>query len=167
MAKIDPTHGDLRVDGGRVFTHEEVLTVTAGAYSVDDVLGADFELANAARETGIGGVVMSVVASIEDNDADGFAADDIEIFFFKSAPAGTYTDNAALAITDADAAECEGAVKLDTKYDGGHITILQATNVNLAYTCDATSLYAVCAVRTAVTPEATDAIQLRIKLMRD
>jgi hypothetical protein len=134
LAKINPD-GDLRVDGGRVYAFETTPSVTAGLYSADDVLGAEIEITDAARESGIGGVVMSVIAAIEDNDADGFAAGDIDVFFFKSDPAGTYTDNGVLTITDADAFECEGAINLDAKFDGGHVTILQASNCNLPYVC--------------------------------
>jgi len=159
--------GDLRVDGGQVFAFESAPTVTAGAYTADDCIGGEIEITNSARVSGGGGVLMQISMGIEDNDADGFAANDIDVIIFKSNPAGTYTDNTALAVTDADAFEIEGVVTLDTKLDLGDVTLLQANNINLPYVCDATSLFAVAVNRGGKTPEATDAIQLRFKMLRD
>ena len=110
---------------------------------------------------------MQVVVGIEDNDADGWVADDLDVIIFKSNPGGTYTDNTALSVTDADAWEIEGIVDLDTHYDCGNVSVLQATNVNLPYTCDATSLWAVVVNRGAKSFEATTAFQIRFKMLRD
>ena len=156
-------NGDLLVDGGQVYVFEQALTVTAGAYAADDVLHGEIEITNAARSSGGTGVIMQIIAAIEDDDADGFVADDIDIVFFRSNPAGTYTDNGALSVSDADAFEIEGVVTLNEKFDLGNITILQAANINIPYECNDTSLFAVPVVRGAKTPEATDAIQLRFK----
>lgn len=159
--------GDLRVDGGQVYAFENAPTVTAGAYTADDCIGGEIEITSAARVSGGGGIITQVVMAAEDNDADGWAANNIDVIIFKSNPAGTYTDNTALAVTDADAFEIEAIITLDEKFDCGNVTILQAKNVNIPYICDATSLWAVAVNRGGVTPEATDAIQFRFKMIRD
>lgn len=161
------SQGHVIVDGGRVFAFEDAPTVTAGAYDADDCLGGEIEITNAARISGGGGVIMQVVMAAEDNAADGWSAGDVDIIIFKSDPAGTYTDNVALAVSDADAFEIEAIITLDEKFDCGDVTLLQAKNVNIPYACDATSLWAVAVNRGGVEPEATDAIQFRFKMIRD
>ena len=160
-------NGDLMVDAGQVYAFEQILTVTAGAYTAADVLHGEIEITNAARITGGSGAIMQVIAAIEDDSADGWVADDIEVVIFKSNPAGTYSDNGALAVSDADAFEIEGVIQLGEHFACGNVSVLQASNINLPYTCDATSLWAVPVNRGGKAPEATDGIQLRFKMMRD
>ena len=159
--------GDLRVDGGQVHVFESAPTISASAYASGDVFGGEIEITNAARVSGGGGLITDVVMAVEDDGSADFAANKIELWFFKSNPAGTYTDNAALAVSDADAFEVERVVTLDEYYDGGNVTILSAANLNIGYNCDATSLWAVPVIRAAITPDATDAVQFRFKLIRD
>lgn len=163
--------GDLRVDGGQTYVIRTTPTVTAGAYTAGDIIGGEQTLANAARISGGGGILTGVTFIAEDDDADGWAAEDIEILIFESDPGGTYTDNNALdgsALTDADAALVLGTVLLDTKVDLGNVSMLKSTNVNLAYLCSGgTSLYAVAVNRGGKTPEATDAINIVYHFIRD
>lgn len=160
-------NGDLRVDGGQIHVFESAPTISASAYAEGDVFGGEIEITNAARVSGGGGMITDVVMAVEDDGSADFAANNIELWFFKSNPAGTYTDNAALAVSDADAFEIERVVKLNEKWDGGNITVLSASNLNISYNCDATSLWVVPVIRAAVTPDATDAVQFRIKMIRD
>lgn len=159
--------GHVIVSAARVFAFENTPTVTAGAYSASDCLGGIIEIANAARRSGGGGVISQIVMAIEDNDADGWSASDVDVIIFKSLPGGTYTDNLALAVSDADAFEIEAVVTLDEKFDLGDVTLLQAKNISLPYVCDSTSLWMLAVNRGGKTPEATDAIQFRLKLIRD
>ena len=55
--------------GGEDIVITEQLVVTAGAYSAGDVVGAKIVLENAARATGLGGIIKSVVI-IDDNGQD-------------------------------------------------------------------------------------------------
>ena len=164
---INAATGDLRVDGGQIFAFENAPTVTAGAYTANDCVGGEIEITTAARISGGGGIITQVVMAVEDNDADGVAASDYDIFIFKSNPGGTYTDNIALAVSDADAFEVEAVITLDEFFDCGNVSILQAKNLNIPYICDATSLWAVVVDRTGNTLEATTAVQLRFKMIRD
>ena len=154
--------GRLWADGGKTFVKRTTPTVTAGGYTADDCLGGEQSITGMARVSGEGGVITHVAMIAEDDDADGWAAEDVEILFFQSDPGGTYTDNAVLAgtgLTDADAALLLGTVLLDTKVDLGNVTMLKASSVNLPYFCSGgTTLYAVAVNRGGATPEATDAI---------
>lgn len=163
--------GDLRVDGGQAHVVKVVPTVTAGAYTADDCMGGEMTVANAARISGGGGILTGITMTAEDDAADGWAANNVEVLIFDSNPAGTYTDNVPLdgtALTDADATLLLGTVLLDTYVDLGNITMLKATNVNIPYLCSgSTSLFAVAINRGGVTPEATDALQFTFHLIRD
>ncbi len=90
------------------------------------------------------------------------------MLIFDSNPAGAYTDNTALAVTDADAALLIGAVILDRHSDLGNVSFLYCDNVNLPYLCSGSAdLYAVAVNRGAATPEATDALTFTYHLLRD
>lgn len=151
---------------GQVFHVFTTPTVTAGAYAANDVVGVEQTLANAARVSGGGGIISSVAMSSEGGT---IAADDVEVLFFTSDPAGTYTDNGALAVPDADTFLLLGSVILDTLVDTGDGWLLKATNVNIPYTCTGgTSLFAVAVARGAsFAPDATDGVGFVYGLLRD
>ena len=138
-------------------------TVSTSAYAAGDVVGGEIEITNAARISGDGGVLASCSLSCEDD----LAASDIEVLLFDSNPTGTYTDNAALAVPDADTYALIAAVDLDKKTDTGDGSFLQGRNVMVPYQADATSLWAVMVCRNAFTLTATNAIQLNMHLIRD
>ena len=143
-------------------------TVGTGAYTADDCLGGEMTLTNAASVSGQGGMITGITMSAEDDAADGWAANNVEVIFWESDPAGTYTDNTALAVSDADAILVVGSVLLDTKVDMGNVTLLYARNVGLSYQCVGTAnLFATAVNRGGVTPEATDAIQFKFHCVRD
>ena len=100
---------------------------------------------------------------------DDITADSVEVLIFDSNPGGTYTDNGALAVTDADTYLLIGSVILDTKTDLGDGALLQRWNVNIPYVCSGSAdLYAVAVLRNAVpTPTATNAAQFTYHLIRD
>jgi hypothetical protein len=163
---IDTNLG-LKVDAGAAFTVQvtPTITVPGTAYSVNDVFGGEQTITSAARYSGGGGVLMGITMSFEDD----IAAETIEVLIFESNPAGTYTDNGALAVSDADTYALVAAVILDTKTDLGDGALLQARNINIPYVCSGSAnLYAVAVIRTAVpTPTATDAAQFTYHLIRD
>ncbi len=89
-------------------------TITGGAYTALDVIGAIQTLTDAARESG-GTVTLDtlIIRDLAIQDAD------ITIFFFNQNPSnGTYTDNIALDIHDTDMGFFVGAVRvLSSDYD--------------------------------------------------
>ena len=81
-------------------------TITAGAYTEDDVIGAIQTLTNAARVSGKPTTLDTlVITDLAMQDAD------MVLWFFNANPAnGTYTDNLAYDIHDTDLAMCVGWV---------------------------------------------------------
>ncbi len=89
-------------------------TITAGAYSADDIIGGIQTLTDAARESD-GAVTLDtlVIRDLAIQDAD------ITIWFFNQNPVnGTYTDNIALDIHDTDHGFLVGVLRvLSSDYD--------------------------------------------------
>ena len=83
-------------------------TITAGAYSIDDIVGAIQTLTAAARESNQETTLDTlVIRDLAMQDSD------MVIWFFNANPAnGTYTDNLALDIHDTDLAMCVGWVDI-------------------------------------------------------
>jgi hypothetical protein len=160
----------LSLPGG-VFLIKLTPTVTAGAYAANDTLGGEMTLTAAARASGGGGTLMSIIMNAEDDGADLWQAGDVEVMIFDSNPAGTYTDNATLnssSLTDADAFLLLGSFPLNEKSALGNITQLRATNINLPYVCSGSAnLFAVAINRGARQPEATDSLQFVFGVLRD
>ena len=154
----------LPVDGGDNFIVQVAPTVTAGAYTADDCIGGEMTIANAARISGDGGTLVGITMASKGT----VAAYDVEVLIFDANPAGTYTDNVALAVTAADAFLLLDAVLLDKLTDLGTPTMLTARNLNIPYVCDAsTSLFAVAVNRGAFTPASTSDLQFTFHIIRD
>lgn len=142
-------------------------TVTAGAYSAGDVFGTKMTITDAANVTGRGGILCEV--SMFDEGANGLV-DTIDVFIFDDDPSGsTFTDNAALAIVDADGPKIVAAVQLDQSFDTGDGIYLAKTGLNIPYRCvdGSRDLYAVAVHRGTWAPDATDGITFRFKMVRD
>jgi hypothetical protein len=174
--KIKITHGaddtadnavlgaGLPVDAGDNFIVQVAPTVTAGAYTADDCIGGEMTVANAGRVSGAGGTLVGITMASKGT----VAAYDVEVLIFDADPAGTYTDNTALAVTAADAFLLLDAVLLDKLTDLGTPTMLTARNLNIPYVCDGTAnLFAVAVNRGAFTPASTSDLQFTFHLIRD
>lgn len=160
--------GDLRVDGGQSF--DAYIPVTSGiiAYGAGDVIGGILEVANAARASGAGGMITEVELIIEDDGTGGWAADAAQVWLFNSSPAnGVYTNDTAFSLHADDRGDLIDVIPLDTFIEGGASSVLKASNVNKTYRVDVTSMYAVIVGIPAITPDQTDAITLRIGMIRD
>jgi hypothetical protein len=146
------------------FVVRVIPTVTAGAYTASDVLGAEMTIANAARVSGGGGVICAISMSAE----GAAAASDVEVLIFESNPGGTYSDNGALAVIDADTYLLTASVVLSNKTDTGDGSFLYERGLTIPYQCvGSTSLFAVAVNRGPMTPDATDALQFSFHLLRD
>lgn len=140
-------------------------TVTAGAYAAGDAVGGKMEVANAARESGGGGVVKSVCI-IDDagNDFEG------EIWIFNDDIAEV-ADNAAWStVAEADLHKLAGVICTNDSEQGwlaaatpSTITIERA----LRYDCVATSLYVQLVDRTGATFSAVDDVTIILGLLQD
>lgn len=154
----------LPVDGGDNFIVQVAPTVTAGAYTADDCIGGEMTITAAARSSGGGGLLMGITMASKGT----VAANDVEVLIFDADPAGTYTDNTALAVTAADAFLLLAAVRLNSLTDLGTPTTIWARNLSIPYVCSGTAnLFAVAVNRNAFTPASTSDLQFSFHLIRD
>ena len=110
---------------------------TGASYAAGDQLGSLFTLTNAARVSGGGGYVTGITLI---DAADVIGA--VDVVFF-SASVTLAADNAAFAISDADALYVQGIVTLAGSFDIGNNRIAQAHSLAMPYICSGgTSLYA-------------------------
>lgn len=151
---------------GRTKVFSEIPVVTTSAYAAGDVVGTKLTITDAVYTRGATGLVQSVVVSCEDD----LAADDLDIIFFGTDPSGsTFTDNAALAVVDADTYKIIGGATLGEKFDTGDGCIIQGTNLALPIEAASTSedIYAVLVCRNAFTLSAVDSIQVTVNIIQD
>jgi len=146
---VDST-GNMNTVGRRdqqriaVSTTTGQITIATTAYTAGDQLGPLFTLANAARVTSGGGVITGV-RLLDAGDVIGAC----DVVFFDSTVT-LAADNAAFAISDADALKVVGLVQLAGAYDLGNNRIAQAFNLAVPYTlAGGTSLFAALITRTA------------------
>lgn len=109
------------------------LTTASTAYVAGDQVGTIFTVANAARALGGSGTITGVKL-IDANDIIGA----YDVVFF-DASVSLAADNAAFAISDADALHLVGIVPLAGAFDLGANRLGQAFNVAVPYTCSGSS----------------------------
>lgn len=113
------------------------LTTASTAYSAGDQVGTQFTFANAARSSGGTGTIVGCTLV---SAADITGAYDVVI---AKESISLASDNAAYAISDADAAKLVGVIQLPVAWDLGANRIGQAFNLAIPYLCTGgTSLYA-------------------------
>ena len=113
------------------------LTIASTSYSAGDQVGVMFEFANAARASGGTGTLVGLQLT---SAADIIGAYDVVLFRSNITLAA---NNAAFAISDADALDVIGIVQLAGAFDLGANRIGQAFNLALPYDCSGgTTLYA-------------------------
>ncbi len=154
-----------RRDLTRISVQSAGLTTAATAYTAGDQLGNQFTITDAARSSGGSGVITGVqLVSAADTIGS------IDVVFFDSSVTLAAND-AAFAISDADALKIVGLVPLAGAYDIGNNRICQAFNLAIPYVCSGSAnLYAGLITRYAIpaTPfaAATD-IQLIVYVERN
>lgn len=109
----------------------KTVTVTAEAYTANDVVGQLMEL----RLQDIYQGCRCMLQSITITDLAKNNTTDYQVFFFNRKPTnGTYTDGAALTIHDSDMAYCIGSVMIDATAVASTAAdncVLTTTNINL------------------------------------
>ena len=162
--KVDATGaGNIPVSSGGT-TVSQTPTVTAGAYVAGDAVGGLLTFASAARETGGGGVLKTVVI-IDDAGQD----EELELWLFNQ----TFTamvDNAAWAPSEADLENLVGVISTEDSAQGwlaagtpSAITIDVATRYDLT----GTSLFGQLVTRGTPTFAATDDVTVKVGLLQD
>ena len=152
--------------GGNSLVVTVTPTVTAGAYTALDIVGAIQTIANATRVSGEATILQSItVTDLNKQNVE------LTIFFFNANPAnGTYTDNIALTIHDTDMAMCVGKVKVSaTDYSSASASsVATVSNLALLLTPAATSLFAIAqASSSAPTYASTSDVSIRYGFLRD
>lgn len=126
-----------RRDLQRISVQSAGLTTATTAYTSGDQVGNIFTLTNAARNSGGCGVITGVMLI---SAADIIGAYDV-VFFDSTVTLAA--DNAAFAISDADALKLAGLVQLVGAWDIGNNRIAQAFNLSVPYMLSGgTSLFA-------------------------
>jgi hypothetical protein len=128
---------ETHADQLRIQTVSSGLTILTTAYTAGDQVGPMFTLANAARVSGGTGRITGVTLM---DESDIIGAYDV---VFCRSNITLAADNAAFAISDADALNVVGLVPLAGAYDIGGNRLAQAFNLNIPYDClGGTSLFA-------------------------
>lgn len=160
----DSTGGLLaRRDLVRVAVNSGGLTTSVTAYTAGDQVGTQFTIAGVARASGGTGTIVGVTLT-DANDIIG--AYDV---IFTRASITLATDNAAYAISDADALNVIGISQLAGAFDIGNNRVAQAFNLAIPYDCSGgTSLFAglICRVGHTFFTAATD-LQLTVWVERN
>ena len=172
--------GSLRQDqaqmGGFTVDLTVVPVVSASPdYTSGDVMGAKTEIVNAGRLSSTDasgqsvnsrGVIMSVVISDKAEQSL-----DIDVLFFKAEPStGTYTDNGAFALDDADALLCIGVAHVTDWTDGGSGSDIGFdSNLGFAFDLGAAnaSLWIIVVARGAHNLGSTSDFQIRVGILAD
>ena len=122
------------------------LTTATTAYTAGDQVGTQFTFANAARASGGFGYIVGVTLV---DAADIIGAYDLVLTRSSITLA---SDNAAYAISDADALNIVALIQLNGAYDLGNNRIAQATNIRIPFDCSGgTSLFGGLITRSAHT----------------
>lgn len=134
------------------------LTIATTAYVAGDTLGTQFTVAGCARASGGGGTIVGVVVI---SAADIIGAIDV---VFTDSSITLAADNAAYAISDADALKIVGIAQLAGAFDIGNNRVAQVFNLAIPYVCSGgTSLFAGVITRAAHTFfAATTDLQLNV-----
>jgi hypothetical protein len=155
--------------GGNTLPVIVTPTITAGAYTANDIVGGKLTIANAARKSGGSGIIQSITVIDKGHKTTVPSGVELGFYFFSADVAGAYADNDAEAISAVDSLLNIGyAIVLADSYKTmTNYCIATVTNIGLPFLCATTSLY--CIVRTpgAVTYASTSDLQFRFGILRD
>lgn len=141
-------------------------TISTSIYTSGDVIGGLQTIAGAARASGGSGTILSIV--VLDKTQAVRAAMDL-LFFDRSVTVAA--DNAAVAMSDADMANCLGVVSIgpyNTAWPGTPLnSVSTLLNVGLPYVLNGTDLFVVPVVRATPTYVSTSDLEFKYTLLLD
>ena len=145
------------------------VTAYAGGDAVADSTTTpnDLEFLNCATASGRGGRIVSatLIDSVNGTQPTGF-----DLFLFDTAPTPT-NDNAAFALTDANANDCVGVISwVDATHGvdaGANNYVFARNDLNLGFVCADTTLYGLLVVRGAYTPASGEIFTIRLGIAQD
>jgi hypothetical protein len=117
----------------RISTASSGLTTATTSYAAGDQMGAQFTITNAANASGGAGYVTGITLV---SAADQIGAVDVVLF---DSSVTLAADNAAFAISDADALKTIAIVQLNGAYDIGNNRVAQAYNLAIPFVCSGTA----------------------------
>jgi hypothetical protein len=140
---------------------------TTPAYTAGDCLGGKNTIAGAVRATGFG-AKLETLTIVDKGDQ---AAAGIDVIFFSSDPTNsTFTDNAALAMNDADAVKILGVVSVltaDWVALNGSKAATKAPNLRFTVATPGANIFCVLVARGTPTQASTTDIQVTLGLLQD
>ncbi len=158
----------------RTESQNKLFTVvtTATAYADADVMGVPVEITNAVQDPGSTGTLMSLVVL-----DPGSVKKDFDIYFFSRIPTSMGADDAAFALSDAEAAYLLGVVVVTTEdfksSSAGSFATFKAIGLGIkaettptGIGATARSIWAVCVAREAQTYGASG-ILIRPHILQD
>jgi len=141
-------------------------TISTTIYASGDVLGGLQTISNAVRKSGGSGTILSIL--VLDKTQAQRAAMDLLIFDRSVTVAA---DNAAVAMSDADMANCLGVISIgpyNTAFPGTPLnSISTLINVGLPIVCNGADLYFVPVVRATPTYVATSDLTFIFTILQD
>ena len=148
--------------GGEDIIITQTPEVSAGAYSANDAVGGELTFANAARASGLGGIIKQVIF-IDDAGQDA----ETELWLFDTTITDV-TDNAAFAQTEAELHTVVGIISTsDGTWRASGTPSVCCVECSLSYTCVGTSLFGQLVTRGTPTYAATDDVTVRIVLQQN
>ena len=139
-------------------------TVAATTHALDDVVGGKISLAGAARVSGGGGIIQSVMVNVQDAVT---AIYDV-IFFGTNPTNSTFTDDGTINLVAADQPFVLGVVKCTDIISMGTRKLVQATGIALPFKLSTgTTLYAVIVARGSAAYTTANGVTLNVGLLQD
>lgn len=136
-------------------------TISTSAYASGDVIGASYlTFQNAVGENGSMGTALTAKLF----DFDGQDAE-IDLLLFKAPPTSTLTDNAALALNEADTLNLLGAVEFRYYTSLGTPSFSQVEKVGLGLTSVRGTIYGILVSRDSGTPTYTDTDHVTVEVV--
>ncbi len=148
--------------GGADVILTQTPTVTAGAYTAGDAVGGLLTFTNAARTSGAGGIIKSVVL-VDDAGQDA----EMELWLFDTTITAI-SDNAAWALTEAELHTCIAVISTtEGTWRATGTPSVCDIEVSRGYTCTGTNLFGQLVTRGTPTFAATDDVTVRIQLVQN
>lgn len=164
--RSDTTYGLAVAPRSNVIRISLTPTISTGIYASGDSLGSLLTFANAARISGGSGTLLGITV-IDKTQAQRAAID----FLFFDRTLTVAADNAAVATSDADMANCLGLVTAgpyNTAWAGTPLNSISTLfNIGMPFVLNGTDLFAVAIVRATPTYTATSDLIFNLTILRD
>ncbi len=145
-----------RSNDGGIWYIEQAVTVEASPdYSAGDLVGGKLTLSSKAN----GGLIQTVIIT----DLAGVNINKDVVFFDTNPSNTTFTENAALAIADADLVDILGVAAVDTWFSFSNNSVGQALNLAIPFVN--TPLYAAIVERGTANYASTSDLSIRVGIL--